>query len=86
MEKYKPKILFDSSTAYFILDAFDKDIDIDGYIVERGTKKRVLSIDGKEIKETELAGICKFKNNVVFIKDDLYELMKFYDMQAKERG
>lgn len=74
----KSKILFNESAVKFILEAFDKTIDTQGYIIERKGKQRILTPDGKELKAKNLGGIAKNKKGAtIFIADDLFSLMKF---------
>ena len=71
-------ILFDNSAKPFILDAFDKTINEEGVIVEKGNPdQRVFSVDGEEIEEKNFAGIKK--GSEIFIKSDIISLMRLCD-------
>jgi len=72
------KITFTKSARDFVLDAFGKTQDSEGYLVEKSNpKQRVLTQDGEEIKKEQFAGIKK--GSQVFIKSDLVSLMKLCD-------
>lgn len=74
----KNAIVFDSSTREFILEALDKTVDKEGYIVERSNQEqRVLTTDGSPIRAKELAGIKK--GSLRFFKSDLPSLLSFSD-------
>jgi hypothetical protein len=68
------KILFNKSTRGFVLDIFGKGIDSEGFIIERSSKTRVLTPEGREITSEELAVIKKGSEK--FIAGDLTSLMK----------
>ena len=71
-------ITFNNSAREFILDAFGKTIDKEGYLVEKSNpSQRVLAQDGTEILAQEFAGIRK--GSGIFIKSDLVSLMKLCD-------
>jgi len=71
-------VTFDAKLKKLVLEAFNKDIDDSGYVVEKtNPTQRVLSPDGEEIKLEDFAGI---KNgSEVFIKSDLISLMELCD-------
>ncbi len=73
-------ITFDESARKTILEAFDKAVDDDGYIVEKHSRERVLSQEGEEVLEKEFAGIKK--GSEVFLKSDLTSLIKLCDELA----
>ena len=76
------KLVFDKNTRGFILSAFDKAVDHEGYIVEKThLEQRVLSRDGQEVKEEEFAGIRK--GSEIFIKSDLPSLIQLCDELSK---
>jgi hypothetical protein len=71
-------INFDNSTVDFILDAFDKARDSEGYVVEKSNpSQRVLTDEGVEIKADEFAGVVK--GSEVYFKSDLVSLIKLSD-------
>ena len=70
----RPYISFDGESAEFIIRSMGKEIDQNGFIVERDCyKTRVLTPDGEEIRATELACIKKAQNSekILFIKRDI---------------
>lgn len=71
-------IIFTKSASEFVLDAFGKTKDIEGYLVEKSNlKQRVLNLDGEEIKIEQFGGIKK--GSQIFIKSDLISLMRLCD-------
>ena len=76
--KEKFKITFDPKSKELILNAFNKTIDAEGYIVEKDKpSQRVLTPDGEEIRLEEWAGILK--GSQLFIKNDIFSLVKYAD-------
>lgn len=72
------KVTFTRTTQDFVLDAFDKTKDSEGYLVEKSNpSQRVLTKDGEEINENYFAGIRK--GSQVYIKSDLVSLMRLCD-------
>lgn len=71
-------ITFDNSAQSFVLEAFDKTIDAEGYIVERSNpSQRVLTPSGQEIKQEAFAGVRK--GSEVFMKSDIISLIELCD-------
>jgi hypothetical protein len=71
----KTKIIFDNSTRDFVLEAFSKTIDDEGFIVEKcDPSVRVQTPEGEELKKEQLAVITKGSQK--FITGDLTSLMK----------
>jgi hypothetical protein len=70
-------IVFDKSARSFVLEAFDKTTDDEGYIVEKNTTNRVIATDGTNVKEDRFAGIRK--GSEVYIKSDLISLIELCD-------
>lgn len=69
------KLTFEDSAKEEVLDFLNKDVDREGFIVEKNDKKqRVLTVDGEELSLNELGGIQK--GSQVFIKNDLVALMR----------
>ena len=63
----------------FIIKSMGKEIDQDGFIVERDCcETKVLTPDGEEIKASELACIKKEPDSekILFIKRDIISLIK----------
>ena len=76
--KINKTITFDKSAKNFVLDAFDKSVDKDGYIVEKkNPNQRVIAQDGQEVESDKFAGIKK--GSQVFIKSDLLSIIKLSD-------
>lgn len=71
----KEIITFDGSLKKEILAIFDKDIDKEGYIIEKSSGDRIISPDGDEVKIEDFAGISK--GSEVFIKSDITSLIKY---------
>ena len=71
------KIFFDKASAKFVLDSMNKAIDNEGFIVEKETKKRVLTPDGSEIELDDFAGIIP--GSEIFLKNDANSLLRLYD-------
>ena len=59
MATNKTKIIFDEEGKDFVLGIFDKTIDKEGFIIEKSTKRRVITPEGREITKKELAVINK---------------------------
>jgi len=71
-------ITFQKSTKELILSFFDKIVDKDGFIVEKGDKTQmVLTPDGEEITLDEFAGIRK--GSEIFIKSNLPSMIELVD-------
>ena len=74
------KLLFDESATEFVLEAFGKGIDKEGYLIDTKTNQRVLTPDGEQILKEDFGGIAKNKSGVtIFIKNDVHSLMKFVE-------
>lgn len=77
------KILFDKSAKKFILNAFDKAIDKEGFVVEKSDpSQRVLTRDAQEVEINRFAGIRK--GSEIFIRSDLCSLMQLCDDLSRE--
>lgn len=71
-------LTFDVKLKELVLEAFDKIVDTDGYIVEKNNPtQRVLSSDGEEIMLNNFAGVKK--GSEVFIKSDIISLIELCD-------
>lgn len=71
-------ITFDQSAKDFILKAFDKTVDKEGFVVEKDNpRQRVLAPDGQEVEYKDFAGIKK--GSEIFIKSDLISLIHLCD-------
>lgn len=75
-------ILFDAASREFILDTFDKAVDVEGFIVEKSNpKQRVLTRDGEEVRVEDFAGIKK--GSLLFFKKDLPSLITLSDLMER---
>jgi len=64
------------NTKKFILGIFGKEIDGEGYIIEKVSKKRILGYNGQEMTVSEFGGI---KNgSEIYVKSDIVSLVGFY--------
>lgn len=71
-------ITFDISAKERILEAFDKTIDKEGYIVEKNRPgEKILSQEGEELRLEDFAGLKK--GSLVFIRSGLTSLIKLAD-------
>ena len=75
MDQNKIKLTFDESVKNEVLGFIGKDVDSDGFIVEKDNpKQRVLTVDNEEITLEEFGGYQR--GSEVFIKNDLISLMR----------
>lgn len=71
-------ITFEKEAKLKILEAFNKTIDENNYIVEQENPlQKVLTIDGEELKLEDFAGIRK--GSEIFIKSDLVSIINLVD-------
>ncbi len=63
-------------TKKFVLSLFGKDIDGEGFIIEKESKERVLGSNGQEISFNEL-GVIK-NGSEIYGKDNIVSLVDFY--------
>ena len=78
----RPVITFQRSLSETMLGIFGVIADYDGYAIDKNTRKRIYSFDGKEFTVKEFAGFVKGKSGeVVFLKGDICSLI-----EAKEMG
>lgn len=68
-------IVFDDTTQKFILSIFDKTLDKDGYIIEKKTKKRVLTPSGDEVHINNFAGFTP--GSEIVLTKDLPSLLQY---------
>lgn len=78
------KIIFDKQSADFVLSAFGKKHDSEGYVVESDTGQRVLTRDAQEIKIKKFAGIIK--GSELYINDDIASLVSLSDILNKKKS
>jgi hypothetical protein len=73
-----PVITFDKQAIREILYCFDKSIDDEGYVID-SDNKRVLAMDGKEIKASDIGGIIDGK----FFRNDVCSLIEIMDARKQ---
>jgi len=71
---------FDKKAIKEILYCFDKSIDDEGYVID-SDNKRVLAMDGKEIKANDIGGITKEG----FVRNDIVSLIELSDMLKEKK-
>ena len=76
-----PVITFDKEAVNEILYCFDKSIDDEGYVTDTDNH-RVLAIDDKEIKASDIGGIIDGK----FFRNDIGSLIEVMDMRKNKHG
>lgn len=75
-------VVFDKSAQKFVIQAFGKDVDAEGFLVEKDhPKQRVISPDGIEIKETQFGGIKK--GSEIYFGSDLVSIVHLFDSLAE---
>jgi len=71
-------ITFDKTAMEFVLSAFGKSVNEEGFLVEANCPdQKVFSLSGEEIHKDDFAGIIK--GSVLFIKSDLPSLIEASD-------
>lgn len=71
-------LTFDKQARRFVLDIFDKQVDMHGFVVEKNNPgQKVLTPDGEELEENQFAGVKK--GSEIYIKSDILSLIKLYD-------
>lgn len=65
-----------------ILQAFNKKVDKNSYILDENSKERVLTHEGEEIQVKEFGGILK--GSLIFVKSDLMSLVSY--LTGKDNG
>ena len=73
-------ITFDKSAAGFVLEAFEKTLNKEGYLVEKETGDHVLSKNGEHIHISEFGGIAK--GSEIYLKSDIVSMIDFVEKQA----
>jgi hypothetical protein len=73
-ENKAPKLLFNSDSLPIILEAFEKEINADGIIIEKSSGEPVLTPEGDEIHFSKFGGLKK--GSEIFLTDDLLAIMK----------
>ena len=76
-----PSLTFDKAAKRFVLDAFDKTVDADGFIVEKANpSEKVLTPESDPITLSEFAGILD--GSEIFVKKDIVSLISAADKLA----
>ncbi len=75
-----PRLSFGHCAQDFVLAAFGKAKDKEGYIVEQDSGERVLAPDGTEVRAEDFAGLRK--GSEVFVKSDIDSLFEAADSLA----
>lgn len=70
-------ITFDSTAKIDLLKLFKKDVNEDGYIIEKDTKKPILASDGECLSIENFAGLKK--GSLVFLKSDINSIIELAD-------
>ncbi len=73
-------ITFDKSAATFILGAFGKAVNKEGYITEEGSGKFVFSRKGEPILLDEFGGIAK--GSEIYLKSDIASMIDFVEKRT----
>ncbi|MFH1751648.1 MAG: hypothetical protein ABH821_01790 [archaeon] len=68
-------VVFDKKSKKQVIEAFNKETDSEGFIVERGSSERVLTSNGEEVKFSDFAGLKK--GSEIFIKSQITSLLEF---------
>lgn len=67
-------VIFDPSAKNQVLNAFDKSVDSEGYVVEKNNpKQRVITPEGEEVLFDNFAGLRR--GSEIFIKSDIISLI-----------
>jgi len=75
-----PVITFDKDSINEILYCLDKNVDNEGYVTDMDNR-RVLAMDGKEIKASDIGGITKEG----FVRNDIVSLIELSDMLKEKK-
>ena len=67
-------IITDNNASKFVLDSLNKEIDSEGYIIEKDTKQRVITPTGEELKFSDFAGVRP--GSEIFIKSNIVSLVE----------
>jgi len=68
-----PSLTFDESAAEFVLEAFDREVDGEGYVINPKTGERETTPDGEEIHRDEFTGVED--GSTLFLDDDFMTLV-----------
>lgn len=70
-------ITFAPAAKQYVLGILGKAVDSEGYIIEKTSKKRVLTPNGDEVPLESFAGV--HKGSMVFVKSDLVSIIQMAD-------
>ncbi|MFH1504041.1 MAG: hypothetical protein ABIH08_01435 [Candidatus Omnitrophota bacterium] len=70
-------ITFSKEAKIEILHFFNKDVDRDGYIIEKDTGERIPGSDGEPVEFEHFAGIRR--GSLVFVKSDINSIIELVD-------
>lgn len=74
-------VAFDSRLRGFVLDLFDKKIDLEGFIVEKTQSNRREVVDGEPLRESDFGGVRK--GSRIFFRSDISSLLTIADSLKK---
>ena len=78
----KLRVTFSKNNVMDVLEVFSKTIDKEGFIIDKGTKERILTNDLEPIKWEDLGFILP--GSEIFIKADSAGLTKYLEEQTNE--
>jgi len=70
----KLTVTFDKESKETVLSAFNKEVDVDGFIYDKDTDEQILTPDGQEVTVAEFGGLKK--GSEIYLKGNLTTLMK----------
>ncbi|MFH1094529.1 MAG: hypothetical protein V1739_10330 [Candidatus Omnitrophota bacterium] len=70
-------ITFEKEAKRQLLNLFNKDVNEEGYIIEKDTREPILAPDGEFVEFNKFAGIKK--GSLVFIKSDINSIIELAD-------
>jgi len=73
-------LTFDESATEFMLEAFDRDVDDEGYVVDKDGN-RVTTPEGDFVKKEEFAGVEK--GSTLYLNDDFTTLVEHVKRRKK---
>lgn len=77
IHKRKLTITFDKELTPNVLNAFNKGVDKEGYLIEKNTFQRVLTKEGEDVLADEFAGITK--GSEIYLKSDIASLISYVE-------
>ncbi len=73
-------IVFSEDVKEFVFEVFNKSVDEDGYIVEKGNKSRVITPAGEHVPSKDFAAIIP--GSEVFVTNDMPSLLKYVNRET----